>query len=129
MDKLLAVGLGGFIGAIARYTLTGLMHRRFPAFLPSGTLLVNVLGCLTIGILMALVKERVLLSGHETLRFFLITGILGSLTTFSTFGYETVELIVQESNLRLAAWNVAGNLVLGLAAVGAGLWIGRVLAT
>ena len=127
MQQILAVGCGGFLGAVARYALTGLMHRRFPAFLPAGTLLVNVLGCLVIGVLMALVRERVLLSGHETLRFFLITGILGSLTTFSTFGFETVELI-QESNLRLAAWNVAGNLVLGLAAVWFGLWLGRMFA-
>lgn len=127
MQQLLAVGLGGFVGATARYALTGLMHRKFPAFLPAGTLLVNVLGCLAIGVLMVLVKERVLLSGHETLRFFLITGILGSLTTFSTFGYETVELI-HESNLRLAAWNVTGNLVLGLAAVWFGIWLGRLVA-
>ncbi len=124
MQQLLAVGLGGFIGAIARYALTGLMQRKFPEFFPAGTLLVNVLGCLVIGVLMAfVVKERGTLSDHETLRLFLITGILGSLTTFSTFGYETVQFI-QDSNLRMATWNVAGNLVLGFAAVWLGFWLG-----
>lgn len=116
MQQLLAVGCGGFLGAVARYSLTGLMHKKFPGFLPGGTMLVNVLGCLLIGILMALVTEKVWLSEHETLRRFLITGILGSLTTFSTFGYETIELM-RETEMRLAAWNVAGNLCLGFAAV------------
>lgn len=120
MQQVLAVGLGGFIGAIARYTLTGLMQQRFRAFLPAGTLLVNALGCLVIGILMEFVIERE--SFSETGRLFLITGILGSLTTFSTFGYETVELM-RESEMRLAFWNVAANVCIGFSAV----WIGRLL--
>lgn len=115
--QMLVVGAGGFAGAIARFALTGFMHRRFPAFLPAGTLLVNVVGCLAIGALMALVVERQIVS--ETTRLVLITGFLGSLTTFSAFGYETLALL-QSGEPRLALWNVAGNLCLGVAAV----WLG-----
>lgn len=121
MQQLIAVGLGGFLGAVARYVLSGLMQRAAPAFLPAGTLLVNVLGCFAIGIAMALVTERVLVS--ESVRLFLVTGILGGLTTFSAFGWETVELL-REREPRLALLNVAANLVLGFAAV----WLGRTVA-
>lgn len=117
MPQILAVGLGGFVGAIARYSLTGLMQRKFPAFLPAGTLAVNVLGCLIIGVLMGLVIDRE--SIPHTVRLFLITGILGSLTTFSAFGYETFELM-REGDMRLAFWNVLGNVCLGFVAVAAG---------
>ena len=120
MQQIFAVGLGGFLGAVARYIATGLMQRACPAFLPAGTLLVNVVGCFAIGIVMAFVGQRALVS--ETWRLFLATGILGGLTTFSAFGYESVELL-REQNLRLAFLNVAANLVLGFSAV----WLGRLL--
>lgn len=119
MQSLLAVGLGGFVGAVSRYALTGWMQLRFPAFRPAGTLLVNVLGCLLIGLLMGWVTHKPTLS--EPLRLFLITGILGSLTTFSTFGYETVELL-RENEVRLAMWNVAANMLLGFSAVLLAVW-------
>ena len=122
MSQLLAVGLGGFIGAIARYSITDFMSRKYPGF-PAGTLLVNATGCLLIGILMALVthkqihpSERV----HEHVSLFLITGLLGSLTTFSTFGHETVSLI-RNSELHHAFLNISGNLIVGFFAVWLGL--------
>jgi len=114
MQQLLAVGCGGFLGAVSRYALTGFMQRRFANFLPAGTMLVNLVGCFLIGVLMTFVIEKQNLP--YTLRLFLITGFLGSLTTFSTFGYETVELFV-ENQIRPALFNVAGNLVLGFSAV------------
>lgn len=117
VGNILAVGCGGFLGAVARYALTGIMQKRFPHFTPAGTLAVNVAGCLLIGVLMAIVVKRPDFSPN--LRLFLITGILGSLTTFSTFGYETVELM-REEEYRAAFWNVAANLLLGLPAVFAG---------
>ena len=119
MQQLLAVGVGGFLGAIARHMLTGLMHRRFPAFMPAGTLLVNVLGCLSIGVLMALVVERRFPMESETVRLLLITGFLGSLTTFSTFGYETINLL-RDHEIRFAFLNLAGNVVICFLAV----WLG-----
>jgi CrcB protein len=120
MLQLLAVGLGGFFGAIARYSISGLVQRRFPGFTPAGTLVVNVVGCLLIGVFMELLIERKLGVQKELLRSLMVTGFLGSLTTFSTFGYETVELI-REDEFRPAFFNMLGNVVLGFSAV----WIGR----
>lgn len=117
VPNILAVGCGGFVGAVARYAMTGLLQKKFPHFTPAGTMAVNVFGCLFIGVLMAAVTLRP--NFPPNLRLFLITGILGSLTTFSAFGYETVELI-REEEYRQAFWNVAGNLLLGLPAV----WLG-----
>ncbi len=116
--KLLVIGLGGFLGAIARYGVSGWVQARAGGEFPAGTLAVNAVGCLLLGVLMALVETRQLL-GPEV-RTFVAIGILGSFTTFSTFGYETLEL-VRVGTFRLAALNMAGNLALGLAAV----WIGR----
>ena len=126
MQQMIAVGLGGSAGALARYALTGAVYRKYPELLPFpfGTLVVNVLGCLVIGILMTLVAERDLLS--ENVKLLLITGFLGSLTTFSTFGYETLQLLA-DNNLRFAFWNVAANICCGFAAVFSWHWLTKLL--
>ena len=118
MIKLLVVGIGGFIGAVSRYGLSGLVHRLYTGPLPLGTLTVNVLGCLVIGAVMALVEDSQLFSPNA--RLFVSIGLLGSLTTFSTFGYETIELL-RDNMLRLALLSILANVVLGVAAV----WLGR----
>jgi CrcB protein len=127
MAYLLAVGLGGFVGAILRYIITGWMQKAFPQFLPAGTLVVNVSGCLAIGFLMAIVAAQSDTGQpawmSHSLRLFLITGILGGLTTFSAFGYETVEFL-REDQFRLAVFNVSANMGLGFPAV----WLGGLLA-
>lgn len=120
MTKLLVVGLGGFLGAIARYGLSGLVHRRLGEGFPYGTLAVNVVGCLLIGVVLHLVEDRSILG--PTARLFVAIGVLGGFTTFSSFGYETFELI-EDRAYKLALLNVAGNMVLGLLAV----WVGRTL--
>lgn len=122
--KLLVVGLGGFVGAIARYGLSGLVHRWFSGAFPAGTLVVNVTGCLAIGLLMSLVEDRQLLSPGA--RLFLMIGLLGSFTTFSTFGYETFECL-RENDLRGAALSVLANVFLGLGAVVLGRAVARLL--
>ena len=114
MFEVFIIGLGGFLGAVLRYGLSGLVHRHAGSAFPMGTLVVNVLGCLAIGVLVALVEERAIL-GPST-RLFLLIGLLGSFTTFSTFGYETIELL-QGGSFKLALLNVGGNLFLGLGAV------------
>lgn len=114
MLKVFAVGIGGFVGAIARYGLSGLLHRLYAGPFPLGTLTVNVLGCFLIGSVMTLVLDRQVFSAHT--RLFLVIGLLGSLTTFSTFGYETLEL-VKDNVLRLAFLSVLANVILSLAAV------------
>lgn len=119
MREVLAIGAGGFVGALARYGLAGLAHRLYGGAFPLGTLCVNVLGCLAIGALAFAVEDRQLLG--PTARLFVRVGFLGSLTTFSAFGHETFEL------LRGGAWgaavaNALANVLLGLLAV-AGGWM------
>lgn len=98
------------------------VHRLAGTWFPWGTLAVNVVGCFAIGLLMGVVEGRGGVGGE--LRLFLSMGLLGSLTTFSTFGYETVAL-VRDDHIGLAAASVAANLVVGLVAVVAGLALGR----
>ncbi len=125
MVELVLIGLGGFVGAIARYGLSGLVHRYWQTF-PAGTLVVNCLGCLVIGVLMSLVEERQLFSVNT--RLFLQIGLLGSFTTFSTLGYETMELI-QRGEYSLAGISVAANIVLGIGAVALGMIAVRAVGT
>ena len=117
----LIVGSGGFLGALARYGLSGLLNRQasFAAF-PYGTLVVNLLGCLAIGVVVGLVESRQLF-GPEA-RAFVLIGLLGGFTTFSTFGYETFAMIWDGGYLR-AALNVGIHVVLGVALV----WLGYAL--
>ena len=118
-----AVGSGGFLGALARYGLSGLVHRQVPlATFPYGTLAVNLLGCLVIGVLAGLAESRQLF-GPE-FRTFALIGILGGFTTFSTFGYETFAMLRDDEHLRAAA-NIGMHVILGLALV----WLGYVLTT
>ncbi len=122
MQQILAVGLGGFCGALARYALNGLLHRMIPKFLPAGTFVVNMIGCLLIGLLMAVVVDKPHFS--RELRLFLVTGFLGSLTTFSTFGYESWELLY-EGKSGLAFVNVLSNVVIGVLLVWCGFALAR----
>ena len=120
------VGSGGFIGSVLRYALGSfvLTHTdgasasgRFPA----ATLLVNVLGCLAIGLLGAIGQQASPWSVNA--RLFLFTGVLGGFTTFSAFGYETFEL-ARTGLAGGALLNVAAQLTLGLAAVFVGYRLG-----
>jgi len=120
MGTALFVGCGGFLGALSRHALAGLVHRIYPGPFPVGTLVVNVLGCLLIGFLMALLDRGPLVSTE--MRSFLTIGLLGSFTTFSTFGYETWGAI-RVGDARMAILNVLLNVLVGLAA----LWLGHVL--
>jgi CrcB protein len=118
---LLFVGAGGFLGAVSRYVLAGIVHqlRPFSTF-PAGTLVVNVVGCLVVGLLGGLGESRHI--GHET-RLFVFFGIIGGFTTFSAFGYETLALLRDGEHAR-AALNVGLHLLLGLGGVWAGYAIG-----
>ena len=114
MLKLLVVGAGGFVGAISRYLLSGLVHRLYNGSFPLGTLVVNVAGCFLIGALMGLVEDRQALSPN--VRLFLMIGLIGSFTTFSTLCYETYELF-RTSEMIAVMVNVFGSALLGLSAV------------
>ncbi len=122
MIKLLLVGAGGFLGSVMRYLASGAIQSatRYVHF-PWGTLTVNAAGCLLIGFLTGLAETRGIFSLEQ--RLFLITGFLGGFTTFSAFGYETY-FLARVGEMALAALNVCGQVVLGLAAV----WVGHLLA-
>lgn len=130
MRHLLAAALGGSLGSVARYLLQGAVQRRagpvhgWAAVFPWGTLAVNLLGCLAIGFLAVLFEER-LTSAPET-RTFVLIGLLGGFTTFSSFGFETWALL-RDGNTLLALANVATSVTVGLGAVVAGAALARAL--
>jgi CrcB protein len=124
MQKLLLIGAGGFLGSVLRYAVGGLAHRLAPGTLfPVGTLAVNVLGCLALGFLHGLAGARGVVTPEA--RLFLMIGLLGGFTTFSTFGLETLALAQEAEGVRAAA-NVVLNLGAGLAAVWLGHLLGRI---
>ena len=118
MILILLVGVGGFFGAVMRYVVTNWVQDFFHVLsLPYGTLTVNLLGCLIIGLLGGLSESRNLL--NQEARALLFIGVLGGFTTFSTFGYETVQLLRDGQSLA-AFSNIGLQVCLGLFAV----WIG-----
>ena len=120
MTRLLAVAAAGALGALARYGLSGAAQRWFPVGFPGGTLVVNLLGCFLLGLLATLGLERLTLS--PTTRLAVLVGFLGSFTTFSTFGYETLALL-REGDPARAGLNVALSVGLGLLACWAGVMV------
>lgn len=118
MRELLLVGVGGFVGAIARYLLSVAVGARVTDNFPWGTLSVNLVGCLVIGVLIALAEARGILGAEA--RLVLFTGVIGSFTTFSTFCFEGVELF-RAGSLALGLGYVGTSVGLGLACV----WLGR----
>jgi CrcB protein len=115
---LLAIGTGGFIGAILRFLISGWVQKLSPALFPVGTLSVNVLGSFIIGFA-ALYFEAVIAPHQKAL---VITGMLGALTTFSTFSLETVTML-QGGLWGRAAANVTLNAVLCILATIAGMML------
>lgn len=113
MEKLLIIFVGGGLGSVARYSLGGWVQGRTPGVFPLGTLAVNVLGCAAIGVLGAALDGRVLV--RPEYRLFLMVGVLGGFTTFSSFAFETLKLAMDGEYVR-AAGNVIISNVLGLTA-------------
>lgn len=118
MSNLLYIGLGGFAGATFRYVVVTFMQGLSGGLFPFGTLGVNVLGCFVIGLLTQLASTHDLFSPE--LRLLVFVGFLGSFTTYSTFGNETV-LLAQDAHLFSAFFNVAAHLLFGFGAVLLGL--------
>ena len=118
MKQLFLVGIGGGLGAIARYMLGGLvLHHTLQWRFPLGTFLVNVLGCLAAGLPAGAVARYDAFSADT--RVFLLTGLLGGFTTFSAFGLETA-LLSRKCELGVAISYVRLSVVCGMAA----LWLG-----
>jgi CrcB protein len=115
------IGIGGFAGAIARYQVAAMIQARVPAGFPWGTFVVNVTGCLIMGVATTLLTER--LVGNPQWRFLIPIGFIGAYTTFSTF-----ELELFRANTE-GAWLIGGAYLVGSVIVGyVALWAGVVLA-
>ncbi len=120
--QLILIAIGGALGSVCRYGLSTAVQRFASPFFPFGTFAVNVAGCLLFGIIMGAARERFVLG--PSARAFLLIGILGGFTTFSTFTYETFALL-QDGELLRGFANAAGQLICGLAA----LWAGYAMVT
>lgn len=125
MKDILIIGAGGFLGAVLRYlAIISMQVFKTRHEIPLGTLLVNVVGCLLIGFLAVLAENSRILT-PET-RNFLIIGILGAFTTFSTFGYESMAMLKNGANTAFVL-NIGLQLVLGFMAVWLGMNIGHLI--
>lgn len=119
MINALYVGLGGFIGSIGRYGI-GLLVKQLSNnhWFPFGTMTVNVVGCFMIGLISSILLAKGILN-HQ-LKLFLIVGVLGGFTTFSSFGLETIHLVKSTQSVG-AILNVVGSVFLCITAA----WIGH----
>lgn len=124
MTKYLLVGAGGALGAVSRYALSGWVSGASNGRFPYGTLAVNVIGSFVIGFFLTLALER--FSWSPELRVLVTAGFLGAFTTFSTFSYETVDLLRNGVYLTAAA-NMGANLAGCMAATFAGVALADIL--
>ncbi|MFN2529236.1 MAG: fluoride efflux transporter CrcB [Candidatus Baltobacteraceae bacterium] len=122
---LIAVGSGGALGAVLRYLATAFFTQRYGPGFPFGTLFVNMTGCLLIGILAEVIQTRAM-EAAPFVRLFLLVGVLGGYTTFSSFAYENVTLL-SEGAAGLALVYAAGSVLGGTAATFAGIVLVRLL--
>jgi CrcB protein len=116
------VGLGGFLGANARYLLGGYISERWGAVFPLGTFVINITGSFILGFFLAYAQERPWVAPGARLLF--AVGFVGAYTTFSTFEYETLRLL-QERELLLAMLNIVGSVLTGAVAVFGGFVLGE----
>ncbi len=122
MKEIIFVGAGGFIGALLRYMIS-LLLVKFPQFgFPLGTFLVNIIGCIVIGFIVGIGFDK-----HYNvipIKEFVIIGILGGFTTFSTFGLESFEML-QSNQFKLFFIYVLGSVIFGLMSIRLGIAISQ----
>jgi fluoride exporter len=116
----LLVAVGGALGSMARYALSMLVLRATGTLFPLGTFVVNVVGCLCFGLVIGAAGQRIALSPEA--RAFILVGVLGGFTTFSSYVFESAGLI-RDGQMGAALVNVGGQVIAGLAA----FWIGTAL--
>ena len=121
MDRYIMVLVGGGLGAVTRYAVGTAVNARIGGRFPLGTMVINVTGSFLIGLLMVLITERSL--PHPNWRLLLVVGFLGGYTTFSSFEFETYQ-VMRDGGYWIGAANVVGSVLLGYAAV----WIGAAIA-
>jgi CrcB protein len=120
LPALALVAIGGAIGSVARYVLSTAILRISGSLFPIGTFVVNVAGCMAFGAIIGAAEQRFILT-PET-RVFLLVGVLGGFTTFSSYAFESFALM-QDGQLAMAAANIVGQVVVGLMA----FWIAYVI--
>ena len=120
---IILIGLGGAIGSIARYFTANYFTKVFPSAFPYGTFVVNVIGCIVIGLVYGLAEKYSWLTPEW--RIFLATGICGGYTTFSSFAYENMKLIQDGQFLVFGLYSL-GSFALGLFAVFIGLTLAKI---
>jgi CrcB protein len=125
MTKYFVVGLGGFLGAIARFWLGGYISNRLGTRFPYGTFVINITGSFLIGLIITLLAENT--HWNPNWRYLIPIGFIGAYTTFSTFEYETLRS-VQDGEYLVAFLNVSLSVVVGFASVWGGVIAGRMLA-
>ena len=123
MLKFMVVGVGGFLGAIARYMLGTYIGSRYGVRFPYGTFVINMSGCFLIGLILTLLARA---TASQYWRYLIPIGFVGAYTTFSTFEYETLRAI-QDGQLMTGLLNVLLSLTLGFVAVWVGSVIGRTM--
>ncbi len=122
--QLTIIALFGAAGAVARYGVSGWAYHLLGEEFPYGTLAVNLIGCFLLGAIVHVNQTTELIPVE--LRKGLTIGLLGAFTTFSTFGYETLERL-QSGQIWIGLLNIAANVVIGLAAVWLGLGVARLV--
>jgi len=122
MGTILLVGIGGFLGANARYLLDQWVTNRWPMFFPWGTFIINLSGSFILGFFMAFAEQRPWVSRETRLLF--AVGFVGAYTTFSTYAYQSLRL-AQDGQMALAALYIIASVMLGLIAVFAGFALGN----
>jgi fluoride exporter len=125
MGKFLMVGIGGFLGAIARFWLGGFISEKIGTRFPFGTFVINCSGSFLIGFMITLLAERTHWSPNW--RYLIPVGFIGAYTTFSTFEYETFR-VMQEGELSMALLNIFLSVLIGFLAVWLGVIAGRLSA-
>lgn len=120
MDRYLVVMLGAALGGLARFVAGTAIMDKYGGSFPLGTVIINITGSFLIGIIMTLLTER--WSTHPNWRLFLVVGVLGGYTTFSSFEYDTL-LAARRGGPVIALANVLGSVILGYVAVWFGAWI------
>ena len=122
MIKYLMVGVGGFMGAVARFWLGGYIGQRMGTKFPYGTFVINCSGSFIIGLIVTLLAERS--HWNPNLRYLIPIGFVGAYTTFSTFEFETLRAF-QDGQILIAALNVTLSVLIGFIAVWLGVIAGR----
>ncbi|MCW4467736.1 fluoride efflux transporter CrcB [Flavobacterium sp. MFBS3-15] len=122
IKSILLVGLGGAIGSILRYLSAMLVNKYWHSTFPLATFLINMLGCLLIGVFMAIIEKQPGISDNFRLLF--VTGFCGGFTTYSAFAYENTTLMTSGQTLIAFAY-IAASVLAGLLFVWLGIMLGR----